>query len=138
MTRKKNKFTEAARATRKGKTIAGTIGSPPKRVHQEKEIIMLPPPPTTEKPAPSQPKSSSMGTLASVPVQHLTLALTWATFLLKEPLLSVLIAKSALRPRDRHRLNEVDTEDLYFNIIHFTMESALCAYMPKKRNKALR
>lgn len=70
--------------------------------------------------------------------KQLALALTHTTSLLKEPCLSVLIVKNALRPRDCHQLNEVETDDLYDNIIHSTMESALCAYMAKEQNKALR
>lgn len=46
--------------------------------------------------------------------------------------------KDALRPRDHHHLNEVETGNLYDNIIHSAMESALCAYMAKEQNKALR
>lgn len=61
--------------------------------------------------------------------EHLALALTRTTSLLEEPLLSVLIAKNALRPKNRHCLNEVKTDDLYENIIHSVMESVLCAYM---------
>lgn len=45
---------------------------------------------------------------------------------------------NALRPGDRHRLNEDETDDLYDNIIHYRVESALCAYMAKEKNKALR
>lgn len=52
--------------------------------------------------------------------------------------MSVLIAKNALRPGDCHRLNVVKTNDLYDNVIHFAMESALCAYLAKEQNKALR
>lgn len=60
------------------------------------------------------------------------------TSLLEEPCLSVLIGKNALRPRDCHHLNEVETDDLFNNIMHSTMESFLCVYMAKERNKALR
>lgn len=35
-------------------------------------------------------------------------------------------------------MNEVEIDDLYDNIIHFVMESALSAYMAKEQNKALR
>lgn len=58
--------------------------------------------------------------------------------LLKKPRLSVLIAKNALRSDYRHHPNEVKMDDLYNNIIHSAMESALCAYLAKKRNKALK
>lgn len=58
--------------------------------------------------------------------------------LLEEPQLSVLIAKNAMRPKDYHRLNAVKTDDLYDNIIHSAMETALYAYMAKERDKALR
>lgn len=71
-------------------------------------------------------------------IQHLALALTWMTSILEEPHMSVLIAKNTLRLEDRHNLNEVQTDNLYDNIIHSSMESALCAYMAKKHNKALR
>lgn len=45
--------------------------------------------------------------------------------------------KNVLGPSDRH-LSAVETDDLYDNVIHSAMESALCAYLAKKRNKALR
>lgn len=64
--------------------------------------------------------------------------LTWTISLLEESRLSVLIAKNVLRPGDCHLLNEIEIDDLYDNIIHFRMESALCAYMAKERNKTLR
>lgn len=35
-------------------------------------------------------------------------------------------------------MNKVESEDLYDNIMHSTIESALYAYMVKKYNKALR
>lgn len=60
------------------------------------------------------------------------------TLLLKEPRLSVLIAKTGLRPRDHHHLNEVEIDDLYDNIMHSALESALCDYMAKECNKAQR
>lgn len=66
------------------------------------------------------------------------LALTWTTSLLEELRLLVLIAKNALRPGDSRYLNEVEINDLYDNIIHFAIESALCAYMAKEQNKVLR
>lgn len=68
----------------------------------------------------------------------MALVLTQANLLLEELMLSVLITKNALRPTDRHQLNTVDTDDLYNNIIHYVMEDALCAYLAKERNKALR
>lgn len=68
----------------------------------------------------------------------MTLALTRTTSLLKEPCLSIVIAKSALRLGDCHRLNKVEIDDLYYNIIHYTMESALCVYMAEECNKAIR
>lgn len=68
----------------------------------------------------------------------MALALTQMTSLLEEPRLSVVIAKNTLRPEDHHHLNAVETDDFYDNIIHFIMESALCAYMAKEWDKALR
>lgn len=59
-------------------------------------------------------------------IRHLALALTWTISLLEEPQLSVLIAKNALRPGDYHRLNVVEIDDLYDNIIHYAVESVLC------------
>lgn len=60
---------------------------------------------------------------------------TQVNSLLEEPQLSVLIAKNAIRPSDRYRLNEVKMDDLYDNAIHYTMESALCTYLAKEWNK---
>lgn len=60
------------------------------------------------------------------------------TTLHEEPRLSVLTVKNASKLRDHHCLNEVEIDDLYDNIIHFVMEGALCAYMAKEQNKALR
>lgn len=48
------------------------------------------------------------------------------------------MAKNALRTGDHYRLNEVETNDLYDNAIHFAIESALCIYLAKEQNKALR
>lgn len=64
--------------------------------------------------------------------------MTRKTSHLKEPRLSILIAKNALSPGDYHYLNEVETDNLYDNIIHSAMESALYPYMAKERNKTLR
>lgn len=62
----------------------------------------------------------------------LALALTQVNSLLEELQLSIFIAKNALRSGDCYRLNEVETDDLYDNVIHSTMESALCAYLAKE------
>lgn len=156
----KNKFFEAAHAARKGKAIAGMSAPPPKRAHRAEEIIMLsppPPPPTTKELAPILPESSTRDTPPTAPtqtdapqpevdvgatwpkgIQHLALALTRSISLLEEPRLSTLIAKRALRPGDCHPLHEVETDDLYDNIMHSAMKSALCAYIAKERNKTLR
>lgn len=144
----KNKFVEAARSAHKGKVAAGTSSPPPKRACRADKIIMLPPPPpspTTKEPSPTQLKSSSRGTPSLAPVQiepsqkevrneatwlwdiqHLAMALTKTNSLLEEPQLSFLIAKNAQRLGDRHRLNAVETDELYDNIIDSTMESVLC------------
>lgn len=111
----------------------------------------LPPPSVTKKTSPIQLKASSRGDPAAVliqanpsreeagaratwprGIQHLALAFTRKTSLLEESRLSVLIAKNALRPRDYHRLNEVETDNLYDNIIHSMMESAFYAYITKE------
>lgn len=103
--------------------------------------------------APTQPESSTRGASAAVPVtvepasenarvkspwprsiQHLVLAMTRTIFLLEESYISILIAKNALRPENSHRLNEVEMDDLYDNIIHSAIETVLCAYIAKKRN----
>lgn len=68
----------------------------------------------------------------------MALALTQTTSLPEESWLSILIAKNAMRPGDHHHRKAVETDDLYDNIIHSTMENALCVYMAKERNKALR
>lgn len=60
------------------------------------------------------------------------------TSLLEEPRLSVLITKNALSLKDRHLLNEIEIDDLYNNIIHSMMESALYAFIANEHNKALR
>lgn len=159
MARKKNKFAEAARTACKGKTVAGISGRPPKRACQEEVFILLPPfpPPTIEGATASLPKPSSTGTPVvdlvfaepsqesvgaevTLPqgIQHLALGLTRMTSLLEKPRLLVLITKNALMPGDCHRLNAVQTDDIYGNIIHSAMESALCAYMVKERDKGLR
>lgn len=115
-----------------------------------------PPPPAIEVIAPTQPKSSSRGTPAVVliqaepspeeaeaevawarGIQNLALVLTRTTSLLKEPRLSILIAKNTLRRGDHHHLNVVEIDDLYNNIIPFAMESALCSYIAKECDKAL-
>lgn len=145
MAGKKDKFTEAACAACKGKVIAGAFGPPSKWAYWEEEIIMFPsppPPPATEEIASSQPESFSRDTPMAVPIheasveaswprgiQNLTLALTQATSLLEKTRLFFLIAKSALRPGDCHFLNAIKTDDLYNNIIHSMMESALYMYM---------
>lgn len=49
----------------------------------------------------------------------------------------VLKAKNALKRDDCHRLNVVEMDDPYDNVIHFTMESSLCVYLVKERNKIL-
>lgn len=65
----RNKFTEVACATRKGKAIAGMTGPPPKQAHHAKEVIILPlpPPPATEEPTLTQPESSTRGKPEVVP-----------------------------------------------------------------------
>lgn len=52
--------------------------------------------------------------------------------------MSVLIAKDSLMLGDHHRLNTVEMDDLYDNVIHFVMDSALYMYLAKEWNKALR
>lgn len=86
------------------------------------------------------PQQEEAGTEAPWPqgIQHLLLALTRVNSLLEELRLFILIAKNSLRPRDHHYLNTVETDDLYNNVIHSAMQSALCAYLAKKWNKAMR
>lgn len=118
--RSRNKFFEVARTARKGKVVVEMTGPPLKRAHLTEEINMLPPPPSPpviEESTPIQLESSTRGDSAAILVsvelstknasvksqwphniQHLVLALTQMTSLIKEPHLSVLIAKNALRP----------------------------------------
>lgn len=58
--------------------------------------------------------------------------------LLEELQLLIFVAKNALQPGDCYRVNEVETDDLYDNVIHSGIESTLCAYLAKEWNKALR
>lgn len=72
MAGKKNKFVEAAHATRKGKATARTTGPPPKWPLQPDQIIMLLPPfppPAIEETTPTKLESSSKGTIVAVPIQ---------------------------------------------------------------------
>lgn len=157
----RNKFAEAARAAWKGIVVAGTSTPPPKRAQWAEEIITLPPPSpppsTTNELSVIRPESSSRatpliptiqlhtqnkkaGTGISWPwgIQHLAIALIQDDSLLKEPRLSVLIANNPLKLGDCHRLGIVETDELYNNIIHSAIESAMCAYLAKEHNKALR
>lgn len=45
---------------------------------------------------------------------------------------------TVIGPGDCYCLNEVETDNLYDNVIHFGIESTLCAYLAKEWNKALR
>lgn len=156
----KNKFAEAASAAYKGKATPETSDPPPKRARQVEEIVALPPPPahpTIEEQTVTQLEPSSKGTplisldqigqqheearieaLCPQGIQHLALALTQVNSLLEEPQFSILIAKNSLWPGDRHRLNAVETNDLYNNGIHSAMGSALYVYLAKDQKKALR
>lgn len=58
--------------------------------------------------------------------------------LLDEPNLAILITKNALRPRDHRCLNEVETDELFDNIMHSALGSDLCAYMAKEHSRVLR
>lgn len=58
--------------------------------------------------------------------------------LLEDPSLVVLLTKNALRLGDCRRLSEVENDELFDNIMHFALESALYAYMAKERNKFLK
>lgn len=60
------------------------------------------------------------------------------TFLFDDPHMSVMISRNAMRLEDHHHLNEIRTDDLFDNIIHSSLEGAICAYMANERNKALR
>lgn len=124
------------------------------------EIITLPPPPlphsTTNEPSIIQPESSSrvaplMPTIQSSTqndedrirapwprgIQYLAMALTQVDSLLKEPRLSVLIAKNSLRPSDRHRLGTIETDKLY-GFIWPWKAPCVYAYLAKEWSKDLR
>lgn len=64
--------------------------------------------------------------------------LNWITSLLNNPILGLLLIKSALRPVDHRHLNELETDELFDNTMHFTLEGDLCTYVAKEYPKALR
>lgn len=66
------------------------------------------------------------------------MALNKAPSLLDDPSLGLLLIKNALRPIDRCHLNEIKTDNLFINAIHFALEGALCAYVVKEHFRTLR
>lgn len=112
-------------------TIEGTTSTQPESCFRDTPVAV---PIQTD----AQQEETSVGASWPRGIQHLALALTRTTSLLKEPRLYVLIAKNTPRPKDHQRLNEVETDDLYGNIIHSAIESVLYAYIAKEKNKALR
>lgn len=60
------------------------------------------------------------------------MVLTQMDLLLDESRFSILLAKNALRLGDRHYSNVAETDELYDNIIHSAMESAMCACLAKE------
>lgn len=164
----RSKFAEAASAARKVKVIVGETSPPPKHARQADEVIMPPLPPRQriiEESKHLQPESSAMGASGFVPIfepstpvhapigpvvnvgvdsswppniQCMALALTRTPLLLDDPTLAVLLAKNALRPKDRCCLSELEADELFDNIMHPTLESAFCAYIAKECNKVLR
>lgn len=71
-------------------------------------------------------------------IQWLTMALNYLPSLLDDPTLTILLIKSALRPADRHHLNGVKIDELFDNVLHSALESALCAYVANEHHKVLR
>lgn len=151
-----NRFAEAVRIAHKGKAAAKTTDPPSKCACQVEEVVMLPPipQPTEEELTLSQPRSFSMGAFTSTPIpadpapanmgieslwppriQHLAVVLNQAPSLLDNLTLDVLLIKSTLRPANCCRLNGVETYELFDNVLHSTLESALCTYVAKQNQK---
>ena len=65
------------------------------------------------------------------------MVLNRAPSLLDDPTIGILLMKSVLRPVDRRCLNELKTDELFDNVMHSALESALCAYVAKEHHKAL-
>lgn len=70
-------------------------------------------------------------------IQHLALVLNWASSLLNDPSLGLLLIKSSLRPIDHRHLNEVEIDELFVNAIHSRLKGALYTYVANERLKAL-
>lgn len=89
---------------------------------------------------PSKPAPADVGieSLWPLSIQRLTLALNWAPSLLYDPTLAILLIKSALRLGDHCRMNELETDELFDNVMHSALESALCTYVAQEHHKALR
>lgn len=58
--------------------------------------------------------------------------------LLNDPTLGLMLIKSALRLVDRRCLNELQIDELFDNVMYFSLESALCVCVAKKHHKTLR
>lgn len=63
-----------------------------------------------------------------VRIQRLALAISRTPSLLDNPSLGLLVIKSTLRPTDCRHLNEVETNELFVNVIHSILEGVLCTY----------
>lgn len=87
-------------------------------------------------PIPFKLAPASMGVEASwaPSIQHVALVLNQVLSLLNDPSLVVLLIKNALRLRNRDRMNELKTDELFDNVIHFALESVLYAYVAKKHH----
>lgn len=58
--------------------------------------------------------------------------------LLEDPNLAFLLTKNTLRPGEHRHLNELETDDLFDNVMYSALDSAFYAYVAKVRNKVLR
>lgn len=88
----------------------------------------------------SAPTPANMGIEYSWPpsIQCLAMELNQAPSFLDNPTLIVLLIESALSSIDLHCMNGLEIDELFYNILHFVLESALCAYVAKEHHKTLR